>query len=127
MNEQPAGPTLLLGQRLIDGERRARHHIFVVNVGHDPHDAAGRAAKVDEFDHGIGPHHVAIHGVLIGEHALGDTLAYDDDGLARAAIAIVEIASGDQRDAEGGKKTGRDHTDPRTWIIFARRTDVAIG
>jgi hypothetical protein len=70
---------------------------------------------------------MTIDSILIGEHALGYTLAYYDDGVAAAPVGIVEIASCDQRDAEGGKKSGRDHTDPRTWVIFTWRTDMAIG
>ena len=69
------GPRVLLCQRLIHSEHLALHYVLVVHFGRDTDYAARRPAYVDEFDHRIGPKHMAIDGILIREHPLRETLA----------------------------------------------------
>ena len=90
---------------MIHGHGRAGDHVFVIHIGRDADDPAGCAVDVDEFDYRIGPHNMAVHGILTGEHALSDALAHDDDLVTAAAIRIVEIAAGDDWNAEGGKES----------------------
>ena len=42
VDEEPAAPDHLLLERVIHGQHRARHHVLVVDVGHDADDAPGR-------------------------------------------------------------------------------------
>ena len=126
MNEETAATDLLV-EGVIDAKRRARHDILVVDIGRDADDAPGRGADIDELHHRIGPHHMVVDRILIREHPLRQALAHDDDRLAGSAIRIVEIASGDDRDAERREKSGRDGAEPRARIFFARGADVAVG
>src|SRR6202023_2359417 len=98
---------LLLPEGVIDGHGWARHYIFIINIGCHPDDAARPGTDVDKFYDRIGPHYVAVHGLLVGEHVLGQALADDDHEFAAAAISIVEIASGDDGDAERAEKSRR--------------------
>src|SRR5581483_7670275 len=111
-------PELLLPEGVIYGQRRAWHYVLIIDIGRHADNAPGRRADVDELDHRIGPHHVAVDRILIRKHPLREALAYDDDRLAAVAIGIVEIPSGDNRDAERREKSGRDHPEPRAWIFF---------
>src|SRR5580658_6707417 len=70
----------------------------------DAHDAARPGADVGELHYRIGPHKVVVDGVLIREHALRQALADNDHRLAAAPVGIVEIAAGDDRDAERGEE-----------------------
>src|SRR2546425_7935811 len=67
-----------------------------------------------------------IDGILIGEHALCESLTDDDDGLFTMAVEIVEITAGDDGNAERGKESGRDDAHVRARIFFAVGTDVTI-
>src|SRR5438876_11012930 len=67
-----------------------------------------------------------IDGILIGEHALCESLTDDNDGLFTLAVEIVEITAGDDGNAERGKESGRDDAPLRARILFAGRTDVTI-
>ena len=69
---------------------------------------------------------MVVDRVPIGEHALRQALTDDDHGFAAPAIGIVEIASGDDRDAEGGEESGRYGPKAATRILLARRKDVPI-
>jgi len=51
-----------------------------------------------------------IDRVLIGKHALCQSLADDSDRLGILVIESIEIAAGKDRNAQGRKKTGRDDT-----------------
>ena len=44
-----------------------------------------------------------------------------DDRLAAVAIAVVEVAAGDDRHAERGEESGRDRAEARARILFAVR------
>src|SRR6266705_2233552 len=67
-----------------------------------------------------------LFGRHVGEHALGERFADDDDGLPALAIKRVEIASSNDGNAEGGKKAGRDDAHLRARILFAGGTDVTV-
>ena len=56
----------------------------------------------------VGPHHMMVQRIAIGEHPLRYALAYNRDQLATAAVGIVEIASFDDRQAQRCEKSGRD-------------------
>ena len=111
---------------MIHSQCRSGHHVLVVHIGRDADNAPGRGAHLDELHHRIGPHHVPVDRILIREHPLRQALAHDDDLLAAAAIGFVEIASGDDRDAECRKKTGRDGPQLRPRIFFTRPPDMAV-
>ena len=62
--------------------------MFIVNIGRDADDAVRRhqarlfgIGSREELQYGIGPVDVPIDGILIGEHALRQSLADDHDGL----------------------------------------------
>ena len=114
VDEQTAGPDIHLLERMVDGHDRAGNHVFIVNVADHADDAARRSADVNKLHHGIGPHQVMADGILIREHELREGLADDDDLVAILVIGFVEIASGEDGDAEPGEKTGRD------WRRYAR-------
>ena len=61
---------------------------------------------------------MAVDSVLAGEHALRHALADDDDRLAALAVVVVEIAAGEDGNAEGGEKSGRDGAELRARIFF---------
>ena len=126
MNEQAASPDLLLLEGMVYGQGRTRHHVLVVHIGRDADDAPGRRADVDELHHRISPHDVAVDRILIRKHPLRQALAHDDDRLATSAVGIVEVASGNHRDAERRKESGRDCPQLRARIFFARRAHVAV-
>ena len=126
MDEEAAAVKLLL-HRVIHRHRRLRHQVLVVHVGDDADDAPGPGADVDELHHRVGPHQPPVHGVHAREHALGDALADDHDLLAVAAIALVEVASGDDRHAERLEESRRDGPEPRPRILFAVGLLIALG
>jgi hypothetical protein len=78
-----------LTKRVIDGESRARNDVLIIHISGDPNNSAQSFAHADEVHHGIGPHHVPIERVLVGEHPLREALADDDYRLAAAAVIIV--------------------------------------
>ena len=126
VHEQAAAADLLL-ERVIDGHRRPRHDVLVVHVGRDADDAPRRRADVDELHHRIGPHQLAVDGVLVREHPLRQALADDDDLLAVAAVGVVEVAAGDDRHAQRREESGRHGAEPRARIFFAVRLGVALA
>ena len=119
VDEQAAAPELLLAEGMIDGEGRAGHDVLVVDIRGDADDAARLGADVDELHDRVGPHEVAVDGVLIGEHAPRQALADDDDLLAAVAVGVVEVAAGDDRDAERGEEAGRDGAESGARILFS--------
>src|SRR5260370_17186499 len=69
-----------------------------------------------------------IQGILIGEHALGESLTDDTHRLrVTLAVEIAEITAGDDRNTEGGKESGRDGTPMRAGIVYAGGMDVTVG
>ena len=86
----------------------------------------GAGADVDELHHRIGPHQLAVDRVLIREHPLRQALADDDDRLGVAAVAVGEVAAGDDRHAERGEESRRHRAEPRARILFAVRLGVAL-
>src|SRR6202022_4762014 len=80
----------------IDGEDGLRNDVFVVNIGGDADDAVRRGANPrGELQYGIRPIDMPIEGILIGEHALCESLTDDNDGVFTLAVVIVEITAGD--------------------------------
>ena len=112
VHEQAAAAELLL-QRVIDVHRRPRHDVLVVDVGDDADDPPAVGADVDELHHRVGPHQVAVDGVLVREQLLRQALADDDDPLAVAPIAVVEVAAGEHRHAERGEEARRHRAELR--------------
>ena len=126
MHEDPAAADGLV-ERRVNREGRFRHDVLVVEVAHDPDDAARLGAEVDELADGIGEHHAAIDDFLIGEHAAGDALADDHDRFAAAPIAFVEVASGDQGDAQRVEEAGRHGPELGARILFTVGAHVPFG
>ncbi len=110
--------------------------MLIVNVGGDADDAVRRhQARLfeigpgDELQHGIRPIDMPIDRILVGEHALCESLADDNDGLFIIVVIVIkriEIAAGNDRNAKRRKKTGRDGTRLRPGILYAGRMDVSV-
>src|SRR5262245_11995905 len=62
---------------------------------------------------------MVIDRILIREHPLRQALTHDDDLLTAPAIGFVEIASGDQRNAERREKPWRNRPEACAWILFS--------
>src|ERR1700691_2759273 len=128
VNEHGAPQQRHLLEGMIDGEGGAGDDVLVIEIGEDANDAArGSAEARDELDDGIGPRKAAIDSILIGEHALRDTLADDDNLLGVAAIGLVKITPSNHREAERGEKSGRDGTELGALILFPGAADVTFG
>jgi len=109
VDEESAAKDWTLFKRAIDGEDGTRNNVLVVNIGSDADNAVRLGANPgNEFNHGIRPIDVPIDGILIGEHALCESLTDDSDGLFTFAVERVEIAASDDGNAERGKESGRD-------------------
>src|SRR5712692_479118 len=68
-----------------------------------------------------------IEGILIGEHALCESLADDSDGLFALSIERVEITASDNGNAESSKESGRDDTEVRPRILFTGGMNMTVG
>ncbi len=68
-----------------------------------------------------------VDGVLIRKHSLGHALAHNDHQLAALSVRGVEIASGNQRDAERREESRRNRSKPPARIFFARCLDMTVG
>src|SRR5580704_5059601 len=107
----------------------------VVNIGGDADDAVWREktrlfeiGPGEELQHGIGPVDMSIDRILIGEDALREGLADDHDRLRiLSVIEHVEIASGNDGNAERSKKSGRHGTRLRPGILYTGGMDVSVG
>ena len=86
-----------------------------------------RRGPAVDFQDRIGPEHVPIDGVLIGEHALREGFADDGDGLFAFDVELIEIASRDDGNAQRRKESGRDDTILRARVLFAGAVIVTIG
>ena len=107
----------------------------IVNVGGDTDDAVRRdKARLfeigpgEELQHGIRPIDMPIDRILVGEHALCESLADDNDRLfIILVIERIEIAAGNDRNAKRRKKSGRDGTRLRPGILYAGGMDVSVS
>src|SRR6266446_6444277 len=113
----------------IDSDDGPRNEVFVVDIGSDADDAMWRAVNPGgESQHGIGPIDVAIDGILIGEHAPGQSLTDDRDGLFPfLAVETVEIAAGDDGNTKRGKESGRNDAHLRARVLFASGMNMTVG
>src|SRR5262249_7955061 len=101
MNEKAATKDRALVEGIVDGDGGLVNNVFIVNISSNADDAVrGHHARDFELaatgilQNRIGPIDMPINGILIGKHALGKSLADDDDRLAiTLAIERVEIAS----------------------------------
>src|SRR5207245_10803002 len=69
---------------------------------------------------------ISIDGILIGEHALRESLTDDNDGLFALTVQRVEITPGDDGNAERGKESRRDGPQIRARILFAGGMNMAV-
>src|SRR5580704_958122 len=111
---------------MIDRERRSRLNMLVVHIGGNTHDAARCGADVDELHYRVGPHDVAIDGILTGEHALRRALADDDHRLAAAPVVVVEITAGDEWHPQRREESRRHHPKSRQRVFFVIAFYVAL-
>ena len=88
VNEKATAKDQTLVKGVVDGECGLRNDVLVVNIGRDTDDAVRRdktrlfeIGSGEELQHGIGPIDMPIDGILIGEHALCESLADDNDRL----------------------------------------------
>src|SRR5690242_9628494 len=129
----PKDPALV--KRVVDSNDGLGNDVFIVNIrgntddavwGYHTRDFAFAAAGI--LQHGVGPIDMPIHGILIGKHALGKSLTDDDHGLAiRLAIERVEIAAGNNGNAQRRKKSRRDATRQCPWVFYAGGMDVPVS
>jgi hypothetical protein len=81
-----------------------------------------------------------IDRILIGEHALCESFADDNDGLFITVLIIIiiltiiiltieriEIAAGNDRNAKRRKESRRNDTPMRSGILYAGGMDVSVG
>ena len=94
MDEEAAAKHRTVVKRAVNGESGPRNYVFVVNIGGEANNALLLGLKPgEELQHRIGPIDMATDGVLTGEHALGKSLANNNDGLFRLGVEVVEIAT----------------------------------
>lgn len=69
-----------------------------------------------------------IQGILIGKHALGKSLTDDNHGLAiLLAIERVEIAAGNNGNAQRRKKSRRNATRQCPRVFYTGGMDLSVG
>src|SRR4030095_4109101 len=126
MDEKTAAKKRTLFKGVVNGEGRLRNDMRIVNIGGDTNDALqlpGGLTAVG-FQDRIGPEHVTIDWVLIGEHAPRKGFADDGDGLFASTVEFIEIATGNDGNAQRREEPGRDNTKLRAWVLFARGINV---
>src|SRR5258708_22486483 len=113
---------------VIDSEDGLGNNVLVVNIGGDADDAVwGGTNPGGELEHGVRPKEVPIESILIGEHALCESLTYDKDGLCTfMAVEIVEITAGNDGNAKRGKESGRDDAQLRARVLSGGM-DMTVG
>src|SRR5580658_4312974 len=110
----------------INGHRGLRNDVSVVNIGRDPDDSVRRRqtrlfeiGPGEELQHRIRPIDMPIDRILVGEHALCESLADDNDRIFLIlAIERIEITAGNDRNAQRRKVSGRDGTRLRPGILY---------
>src|ERR1700721_1920009 len=103
---------------MIDGGCRSRYDVLIIDIRGDANNSARSFAHADEIHHWVGPHNVAIKGILPGEHPLRDTLADDHYRLATAPVIIVEIPAFNDGYAERCEKSRRNRAELCQRILF---------
>src|SRR5262249_4462506 len=103
---------------MIDRWRRFRYDVLIIDIGRDADDSPWALADADEVHDRVGPHDVAIEGILSGKHALRDALTDDDDRLAAAAVIVVEVTAFDDGHTERSEETRRDRVQLCHRIFF---------
>src|SRR5262249_19738436 len=118
---------------IINGNSRPGNHVPVVNISGHADDAVRRPETRlfrirpgKKLQYRIRPIHMPVDRILIGEHALCESFADNNDGLFTSAVEIVEITAGDDGNTERGKVSGGDGAPLRAGILCAFRVDVAI-
>jgi hypothetical protein len=148
VNEETTAKHWTFVKRAVNSERGFRNDVFVVNIGGDTDDAVRREktrlfeiGPAEELQHGIRPIDMPIDRILVGEHALRESLADDNDRLfillfwslfwsftfLVIEIERIEIAAGNDRNAKRRKESRRDGTPLRPGILYAGGMDVSVG
>ena len=120
---------------VVDSDCGLRNEVIIVNIGRDTDDAVRRhqaclvgISSREELQYGIRPKDMPIDGILIGEHALCERLADDNDRVVIVlAVERVEIAAGDDGNTKRCKVSGRDSARRRAGILFAAGVNVTIS
>jgi hypothetical protein len=138
VDEKTTAKDWTLFKRTINGNGGLGNDVSIVNVGGDADDAVRRHhARLFEVGPGrelqdrIRPIDMPIDGILIGEHALCESLADDNDGLFITIILIlvvecIEVATGDYGNAKRRKKSRRDDTPLRARIFYTGGMGVTL-
>src|ERR1700684_1826969 len=116
-----------LAERMIDGGRRSRYDVLIIDIGGDPDNAARALAHADEIHHRVGPHNVVIERILPREHPLRDTLADDHYRLATAPVLIVEVAAFNDGHAERREKYRGNRAELWQRILFVTAFPLAFA
>jgi len=120
-----------VGIGVVNGGGGHRNDMVVVHIGGDT-DNAVRGSDPRLFvrssgnilEHRIGPIDMPVDRILTRKHLLRESGADDHDRLVSLVIERVEIAPGNNGNAQRAEKAGRDGTPQRAGIVFAM--DVAI-
>src|SRR5215467_5678164 len=119
MDEEPPVKHRAMVKGAVNRESGLWNDVFIINIGGDTNDALLLAFEAgEELQDRIGPIHMPADGILAGEHAFGKTLADEDDRFFRLRVEVVEIAAGENGNAQGGKESGRDYTEIGARIIL---------
>src|SRR5207302_754999 len=111
----------------IDGDDGLGNDVLVVNIGSYADDAVrGGVNPGSILHHGIGPIDMPADGILIGEHALCESLADDGDGLFTLTVEFVEIAAAKDRYSERRKESRGNDAQLRARIL-ARGMSMPVG
>ena len=105
--------------------------MVVIHIGGDPNNAVRRLDSRlfrfrggNELEHGIGPIDMPADGILTRKHASCESRADDHDRLVIVVIERVEIAAGNNGNAERAEKAGRDGPLHCARIVFARGVTI---
>src|ERR1700693_943259 len=113
---------------MIDSHLGLGYDVLVVEIAKNAHNAHGlRSEPRDELYHRVGPRDMAVDGVLIGKHALRNTLADDHHVLSAQAVGLVEIASGNNGNPECGEIYRHDGAKVGALIFFTGVADMSFG
>ena len=133
MNEEVTAEHWTVFKGAIHSHAGPGNDVLVVNIGGDPDDSMRRhdtrlfeIASGEELQDGVRPIYMAIDGILVGEHELGQRLTDDHHGFSVVGIARIKITARDDGNAQSGKVSRGDDTPVRAGILSAGGMGVTV-
>src|SRR5437016_3436185 len=118
VDEKVAAKDGTLFKGAIDGDDGLGNDVFVVNIGSHADDAVRRGVNPgSKLHHRVGPIDMPADSILIGEHALCESLADDSHWLFTLAVEIVEIAAAKDRYSERSKESRGNDAQLRARVL----------